>query len=286
MRNLIILCLVSLCFIGCSRVPPGNVGVKVYLLGGAKGVDSVELGVGRYWIGFNEELHLFPTFTQNHVWTRASTEGSINDDSFKFQTVEGMTVGADVGISYAIDPAKVTKIFQKYRKGVDEITDIYLRNMVRDAFVTEASTRQIQDVYGAGKAKLIKDVEKRVRGLCDEIGINVEKIYLIGELRLPTTVMKALNAKIEATQKAQQRENEIQQTKAEAEKVREEAKGRADAILFVAKAEAKAIKLKGNALKNNPHVVQLSAIDKWDGVLPKMNGASAIPFLDVSKIDQ
>ena len=30
---------------------------------------------------------------------------------------------------------KVTDIFQKYRKGIDEITDIYIRNEVRDAMI-------------------------------------------------------------------------------------------------------------------------------------------------------
>lgn len=34
----------------------------------------------------------------------------------------------------------------------DEITDVYLRNMVRDAFVTVASTRAVEDVYGSGKS--------------------------------------------------------------------------------------------------------------------------------------
>ena len=38
----------------CSYVPAGNVGIKVNLLGGDKGVDSEVLGVGRYWIGWNE----------------------------------------------------------------------------------------------------------------------------------------------------------------------------------------------------------------------------------------
>ena len=35
----------------CSYVPAGNVGVKVNMLGGAKGVDTEILPVGKYWIG-------------------------------------------------------------------------------------------------------------------------------------------------------------------------------------------------------------------------------------------
>ena len=124
-------------------------------------------------------------------------------------------------------------------------------------------------------------MQDRVATSVKGIGIEIEKIYWIGDLRLPASVMKAINAKIAATQKAQQRENEVQQTKAEAEKAREEAKGKADAILLVAKAEAKAINIKAAALKRNPDVIKLEAINKWDGVLPRVSGQSA-QLIDVT----
>lgn len=238
--------------------------------------------MGRYWIGINEELHLFPTFTQNYVWTKDPAEGSPNDESFTFQTVEGMAVGADIGISYAIRPKKVSAIFQKYRKGVNEITDIYLRNMVRDALVTISSTKPIEDVYGRGKADLMKEIQTRVKNEVGPLGIDVERIYWVGQLRLPGTVTKALNSKIEATQKAQQRENEIAQTIAEAQKKIEAAKGKAESILLVAQAEAEAIELKGEALRRNSDVVKLNAIDKWNGVLPQFSGGGAVPFIDIT----
>ena len=101
------------------------------------------MSVGRYCIGFNEDLYLFPTFTQNYVWTQNKAEGSPNNESITFQTTEGMSVNADVGISYHIKPSKVTTVFLKYRKGVDEITDIFLRNIVRDALNTAASKKPV-----------------------------------------------------------------------------------------------------------------------------------------------
>ncbi len=116
----------------CEKVPAGNVGVKVYLLGGDKGVDTQELSPGRYWIGINEELYLFPTFAQNYTWTREWTDDNedgkaqpaeVVDESIKFQTVEGLNVSADVGITYNVDPTKVSVLFQKFRKGIDEITE-------------------------------------------------------------------------------------------------------------------------------------------------------------------
>ena len=111
-------------------VPAGNVGIKVYMYGSNKGVDNEVLGPGKYWIGMNEALYLFPTNQQNYVWTASKDEGKSTDESFSFQTADGLSIGTDVGVSYQINPNKVSVLFQKYRGGLDEITNVHLRNAV------------------------------------------------------------------------------------------------------------------------------------------------------------
>ena len=282
MKKIFFISLITL-LTACSRVEPGFVGIKVNLLGGDKGVDMQELGVGRYWIGMNEELYTFPTYSQSMVWTQSATEGSPNDDSMTFQTKEGLSVNTDIGITYSIDPKKVSVIFQKYRKGINEITSVYLRSMVRDALATEASKRNIESVYGEGKSELIQATQDRVAMQTKDIGIIIEKIYLVGDLRLPPVVVEAINAKIGATQKAAQRENEVAQSKAEADKAIAEAKGRADSKVLEAEAEAKAIQIKGAALSQNPKLIELSAIEKWNGILPVYQLSGTTPFINISK---
>ncbi len=277
-RLLIVVMLLSVA--ACSKVPAGNVGVKVFLLGSDKGVDVQELGPGRYYIGMNEELYLFPTFTQNYTWTKACVNGDCENEELGFQTIEGLAVTADVGISYNIAPNKAAAIFQKYRKGVDEITDLYLRNMVRDSLVKNASNMQVESVYGSGKTKLIESVQADVVAQTKDVGIVVEKIYWIGELRLPPVVADSINNKIKATQMAEQRRNEVEQSKAEADKKIEEARGEAESVLIRARAEAQALNLRGNALRDNKDLVQLNAIEKWNGVLPQVSGG-ATPFIDL-----
>jgi regulator of protease activity HflC (stomatin/prohibitin superfamily) len=188
-----------------------------------------------------------------------------------FQTKEGMEVGADIGISYHLDPAKVSTIFQKYRKGVGEITDIFIRNHVRDALNTVTSTLKVEDVYGLGKAKLINDVQTMVTQMVEPIGIMVDKIYLIGSFRLPKQVTKALNAKLEATQRAQQRENEVAEAKAEANKKIAQSEGKAKSILTVAKAQAEANSILAKSLTKN--LVEYEKIKRWNGQLPKVSGS-------------
>lgn len=251
-----------------QKVPAGNVGVHVYLLGGDKGVDNVVRPVGRHFIGWQQELYLYPTFTQNYVWTKGSDAGSEGDESISFQDKQGLEISADVGIAYNVDPAQVGDLFQKYRKGVDEITDTVLRNYVRDALNTEASVLMVEQIYGTGKAGLMDRATARVKSQVEPFGIRIEKIYWIGSMRLPSGVQAALNAKIEATQKAQQRENEVAQAKAEADKAREEARGIADSQLLKAQAEAEAIRIKGEALRQNQELVELTLAERWNGQMP------------------
>jgi regulator of protease activity HflC (stomatin/prohibitin superfamily) len=280
LRNIVLLAVLAGSVAACSYVPAGNVGIKVNLLGSDKGVESEVLGVGRYWLGWNEDLYVFPTFMQNYVWTAGVDEGSPNDESISFQTADGMTANADIGISYSIDPNKVALIFQTYRRGVEEITDTFLRNMVRDALVKQASNKPIEYVYGAGKAELIAAVQKDVSDQVGPLGINIGKIYWIGEIRLPEVVLKSINAKNAATQMAQQRQNEVAQAKAEADKKIEDARGQAESLLKVAEAQAKANKVLAESLTTE--FVQYQAITKWDGKLPTtMIPGQATPLVNI-----
>lgn len=283
---------------GCRTVPAGNRGVLVNMLGGAKGVDARELGTGRYFVWpFTEELFIFPVFQQNIVWT----EGK----SITFQTKEGLSVNGDFGISYVVMPDSVTSIFQKYRIGLDEITDLYLRNEVRDALNLIASEMDIEAVYGAGRQVLLRRVDSTVKLKIDGMGIKVDRIYTIGDFRLPQRVVAAINAKIEATQLAQQRENEIREAEAEAQKQQAKARGesesaiireraqaditmlraraKADALLLEAKAEAEANEMRLRSLSSP--LIQYELIKRWNGTLPAVTG-DAVPLLDIQSIMQ
>jgi regulator of protease activity HflC (stomatin/prohibitin superfamily) len=269
-------------------VEPGHVGIKVNLLGDAKGVKPEEVGVGRHWITWNERIYTFPTFTQNYTWTRDPDERGEEDESFTFNDKDGTSLNADIGISYNIVPDKVPLIFQKYRKGVEEITDIYLRNMVRDAITSEASVLPVETIYGIGKEKLLDAVTARVKSKVDALGINIEDLYWIGKIRLPESVEKALNDKIKANQDAMTAQNQVLQQKYEADKKVEQARGRADSVLIEATKQAEANKVLAASI--TPAFIEykkleneLKAIDKWGGVLPTfIGGDSPTPFLNVT----
>jgi len=240
------------------------------------------LSPGRVWLGLNDELFLFPTFSQTQVWTKDKTEGSENDDSMTFQTQEGLSVNTDIGITYSVDPKKVSVVFQKYRKGIHEITNTFLRSMVRDSLINLASKKQIESVYGLGKSELILAVENDVKQKCGDLGIIIEHVYWIGELRLPQSVIASINSKAQAYQLTAQREQEVSQSRAEADKKIEEARGDAESTLLRAKAEAESISVKGKAIQDYPQVLELNKIQQWDGKLPQVV-SGATPFINLQK---
>lgn len=256
-----------------TTVPAGYVGVRVNLYAD-KGVDNEVVGTGRYFLGVNEQLYRFPTFNQLISY----------EEPFTFQTSDAMDVRARVGVEYNISPEKAATIFQTYRKGIEDITEINLRQYISDALIKHAAAMDINELTQGGKTALLDGVLKELRGKLDPVGIRVVKLSWVTDLIYPEQVKESINAKIEATQRALLRENEVAQSKAEAQKRIEEARGIAESTRLRAQAEADAIAIKARALRDNPDVIQLNAIEKWDGKLPQMMTTNApMPLINVGK---
>lgn len=261
----------SYVFLNLETIPAGYVGVKVNLYAD-KGVNNEVVGTGRYFLSMNEKLYTFPTFNQLENYKVP----------FRFQTSDAMDVTANVGIEYNVDPNKVAQIFQTYRKGIEEITAVNLRQLISDSLIKHASSMDINELTTGGKTTLLDSVLKELHQKLDPVGIRVIKLSWISDLQYPQQVKESINAKIEATQRALLRENEVAQSKAEAQKRIEEARGIAESTRLKAQAEADAIAIKAKALRDNPDIIQLNAIEKWNGVLPVyMTEGATTPFIGV-----
>jgi regulator of protease activity HflC (stomatin/prohibitin superfamily) len=99
---------------------------------------------------------------------------------------------------------------------------------------------------------------------------------------------KAIEAKVKAEQEALRAKNEklMRVTQAEASAAERTLAADADAystnVQSVARAEA--IKREAEALKTSPEIIQLRSIEKWDGVLPRIQGSGVVPFLNLGGI--
>lgn len=261
----------------CEKIPAGHVGVKVNLYGSDKGVQIEELKPGRYWQSFSYDFFEFPTFTQNVTWENEVIEDQRGE--IVFQTREGLTTTVDMGLKYRVDPTMVSKLFETYRKGIGEITEIDVRNIVRNAMNRVASRYYIRDIYGAKKTEFLDAVIEEVKSKTEPNGIIVEELFVVGTFFLPKEVYASINATQKAEQDALMRTNEIESTKAEALKAEEEARGIANAIRLKADAEAAANLLVAESL--TPELIEYYRVQAWDGAMPRVTGGSDGMILDL-----
>jgi regulator of protease activity HflC (stomatin/prohibitin superfamily) len=104
-------------------------------------------------------------------------------------------------------------------------------------------------------------------------GITVEEISIVN-FEFSESFTLAIEAKVTAEQNALAAKNKLEQIKYEAQQIE-----------ATATAEAMAIKIKGDALRENPQLVQLEAVKKWNGIMPIVTGGGT-PFLDLRSITQ
>lgn len=277
---------------GCTKIDKGYEAAKINTLGSDKG-DIEILGTGRHFYNpIKYDLVVNPTFFQEYIWTSSKEEGSPTNESITFQSANSLKFRANVGAKITLRPGMSGKLYERYHKTMDQIIVTNFRNTLRDAFNRKASERDAEAIYGSGKTKFVEDVEKDIRKTWGEY-LDVERIYLIGSLDPPAQLVAAINKKIEAVQKARQRENEVAEEKAKANKMVAAAKGIADSKMLAAdatayqtlkeaEASAAAIKLVQKQLDNSPAYIEYIKANSWDGKLPVyMMGGDAIPMISL-----
>jgi regulator of protease activity HflC (stomatin/prohibitin superfamily) len=302
-RRLLVFAAVVGCvlYVGCTtttRVDAGHVGIRVKLAGSDRGVQDMPVVTG--WVLYNpltEQIVLFPTSVQNVVWTQSAHEGQPFDESITFSSNEGVNVNSDIGLSFHIDPSLAPRLYGRFRlNDLSKLADGYMRQAVREAFNDVGSRLPVQEIYGAGKSKMLANVTQECRDVFGKEGIVIDQLTINGALRLPPNVMDAINRAMEATQNAIQSHNRVAQVEAEAqqaitqahgaaEAARQKAQGEADALLIRARAEAQANEI--IRLSMTPAVLQYRALEHWDGKLPQYS-AGQLPLLtfDAAKLVQ
>jgi len=94
--------------------------------------------------------------------------------------------------------------------------------------------------------------------------------FAITNFKFSSIFNDAIEAKVKATERAIQAENEVRQAKAEADKTIAKAHGDAESVRIRADAEAHAIKVRAAAFRENPEILKLDIVSRWDGKLPQV----------------
>lgn len=276
-----VIALLSSVAAGCARVGPGYVGIKVSMAGSDRGVNDIPATTG--WVFYNpfgSSVYEYPTFVQQVVWTQNPAEGRPANEEITFTNADQMQIAVDVSLAYHIEPDKVPAFYVKFRSDdLDSFTYGYLHSLARDKFNEIGGKYRIEQIMG-DNGPFLKEVKASLQTDLTPIGVVLESQFgIIGAPRPPPAVIEAINMKVGAVQLAQQKQNEVVQAQADANKAVAKAEGDARSILAVATAQAEANRKIAESLSTN--LIHYKELEKWDGKLPQVSGGST-PFVSLS----
>ncbi|MFI4975651.1 MAG: SPFH domain-containing protein [Caulobacterales bacterium] len=273
MRKFLLIACAAVALAACGQVRPGHVGIKVNQYGSGAGVSSEALGVGTYFTPFGTTIEEYPVFTQTYTYTASSTEGSAANEEFTFQDKNGLNIESDIAVSYSVNPDLAPKLYSKFRTDANGLVAGQIRNAIRNSLNDRASQLGVEEIYGTKKQQLLSDVQSDVANYFRPYGLNIEKLFYAGTIRLPQQVRDQINQRIANEQAALAAQANVATATANAQAKIEQAKGDAEANRLIAE-----------SIRTNPEIVQLRAIEKWNGVLPTYTGGQgAMPFIGINK---
>jgi regulator of protease activity HflC (stomatin/prohibitin superfamily) len=262
-KKLLAILIAGLSLAACDRISSGNIGVKVNNYGSSAGVQAKPLGVGTYWFQFGSDIYSYPTYTNRYSWQKSEER----DESITFQDVNGLIVSADVNVAYRADPNKAPILFQTYRGEMDTIVSGPVRDRVKAAIVSVASTMSVEDIYGKRKAALIQQAQRKVAAYFAPRGLIIEQLDWAGPIRIPEAITERINARAQTEQAAIAAKARVLTAEAEGQAQVAEAKAAADAQIEKARGQAEATRLRNAVVAQNPGY-QSEYMRKWDGKLP------------------
>lgn len=207
-------------------IPPGQAGVVV-LFGK---VQSEALPAGLHFINPFSQVVEMEVRTKNYTMTNVAEEGQKRgDDSIAVISSDGLTVKLDCTIFYALQQAKVAKIYSEIGPDVE---DKILRSEIRASLRDAAANLLATELYTSKRQAFVDQVTRTLKASFENRGITMEQVLLRNVL-LPDQITKAINDKIAADQDAQKMAFVLQKEKQEAERKRIEAEGQARAQQIV-----------------------------------------------------
>lgn len=183
-----------------------------------------------------------------------------------------------ISVTYVVaDPSAVYEQYGDLEGAVMRLIDPRVLSGTKSIFGTYDAVRAIQE-----RAALNRDFNDIVASAIST-PINVISVQ-IENIDFSEAYEQSVEQRMLAQVEIQRREQNLRTTEVEAQIARTRAEGEAEAIRLRGEAEAAAIRARADALRANPDLVQLQAVEKWDGKLPTtMVPGSALPFINMQQ---
>lgn len=201
-------------------------------------------------------------------WLESVVEMDVRQQKEQVET-EGaskdlQTVHATIALNLSLQPEKCARVYQ-------QIGEDYLQKSVAPAM--QEGIKAVLAQYTAeeliSKREVVREgIAHLIAEKLTPMGIRTEALNIVN-FNFSASFNQAIEAKVTAEQNALAAKNLLAQKEYEAQQAVATARGKAEAM-----------QIESAALAKNPQVLQLRALEKWDGVLPKVAGG-AVPFIDV-----
>ena len=256
-------------FMSMHKIKAGYVGLVYSLNGGIK--DNV-LTQGMHFVAPWEKVKQYSVSIEQGYLSKDNREGSEGDDSFDVPTSDGKTVNVDLEYSYHFDSELLPTTYVKF-KGQDgkAIEDTFIRGKLKTWAGEVTSKYSVIDIYGDKRTELNKAVSDYMTPLFKEYGIVLDACNF-SRIELDSQTANAIQERINKQQ-------ELETSKLQAEKIKIETEANAEKIKIESEAEvvqaenkAKANEILSKSIDEN--IIKQQTIDKWNGELPKVSGNS------------
>ena len=190
------------------------------------------------------------------------------------------TVSTEITVNYHPSPNSVNYLYKEV--GLD------YENRVIQPTVEEV-VKQVTANYNAEelitkRPQVKADIEVEIGERLNDFNITTE-IVSITDFQFSPLFAQAIEAKVEAEQKALKAENDLRRIQVEAEQFEARAQGTAKGNIAEAEGEAEAIRIINEALANNPYYIEWLKTQAWDGKLPLVVGEGGTPFINIPTED-
>lgn len=182
-----------------------------------------------------------------------------------------------VSVTYVVsNPSAVYEQYGDLEGAVMRLIDPRLTAGVKTIFGQYDAVRAIQE-----RAALNNDFGAAVTSAIDDGPITIISVQ-IENIDFSDAYEQSVEQRMLAQVEIQRREQNLRTTEVEAQIARTRAEGEAEAIRLRGEAEGAAIRARADALRANADLVQLQAVEKWDGKLPTtMVPSTALPFINL-----
>ncbi|PYE51833.1 prohibitin family protein [Deinococcus yavapaiensis] len=237
-------------------IPAGQVGVVFSALNGVK---QRPLSEGIHFVTpIVDNVILYDARLQELTLSRTGEDGTNADESIQARSKEGLGISADVTVQFRLKRDEAAQLHSQLGpRYIITVIRPQVRSKVRDAI----GQFNAADIISTQRQAVEARITEELREVLERNHLELDSV-LLRELRIPESVAKAIEEKQTAEQQVAVERNRLQQANIAAQRKVVEAEGEAKANVARAEGESKALKLRGEALKANPEIIQLTVAEK------------------------